>query len=99
MFDESEFFATLRRIAGQKTVEFEVAEGATAQQVLDAILERFPAMREELLDEDGQLFPMFICSSTAVMSPTCLIKWPPSSKMATKSTCFPQWPEVDRGQS
>ncbi len=51
------FFATLRRIAGQKTVEFEVAEGATAQQVLDAILERFPAMREELLDEDGQLFP------------------------------------------
>lgn len=50
------FFATLRRIAGQKTVMFDLEEGATAQTLLDAILLAYPPMREELLDEDGSLY-------------------------------------------
>jgi len=50
------FYATLRAFAGAKTVEFEVREGVTAQELLDAILVRFPVMRKELLDEDGRLY-------------------------------------------
>ena len=50
------FFATLRDIAGGKTVEFDADYGVTAQQLLDAIIQRFPLMRKELLNEDGQLY-------------------------------------------
>ena len=50
------FFATLRDIAGGKTVEFDVNHGATAQEVLDAIIERFPLMKKELFNEDGNMY-------------------------------------------
>ena len=49
------FFATLRQITGQKTVEFDLPDYITAQQVLDAVIERYPAMRRDLLDENGHL--------------------------------------------
>lgn len=51
------FYATLRPIAGQKTVKFDLSEGITVQQLVDAVVTRFPAMREELLDDDGNLYP------------------------------------------
>lgn len=50
------FYATLRQIAGQKTVDFDLEEGCTAQQLLDAIVLRFPAMHKELIAEDGGLY-------------------------------------------
>lgn len=50
------FFATLRALAGGKTVDFNVDDGLTAQELLDTILERFPSMRKELLDDNGRLF-------------------------------------------
>lgn len=50
------FYATLRPIAGAKTVEFAMEEGITAQQLLDAVVARFPAMGPELVDDNGQLF-------------------------------------------
>lgn len=49
------FFATLRQVTGQKTVEFDLPDHVTAQQVLDAVIERYPALRRDLLDENGQL--------------------------------------------
>ena len=49
------FFATLRQVTGQKTVEFDLPDYVTAQQVLDAVIERYPAMRRDLLDDNGQL--------------------------------------------
>lgn len=49
------FFATLRQITGQKTVEFDLPEGLTAREVLDAVVARYPAMQRELLDENGDL--------------------------------------------
>ncbi len=49
------FYATLRRIVGQKTVEFDLPEGVTAQYVVDAVVTRYPALRAELVDEDGRL--------------------------------------------
>jgi MoaD family protein len=49
-------FATLRALVGQKTVELPVAPGATAQALLDALLDHQPALRPQLVDADGALF-------------------------------------------
>jgi molybdopterin synthase sulfur carrier subunit len=49
------FFATLRPIVGGKTVEFDVDHGVTVREMLDAMVERFPKLRHELLDENGQM--------------------------------------------
>jgi molybdopterin synthase sulfur carrier subunit len=50
------FYATLREIAGGKTVDFPLDEGVSAQQVIDAIIDRFPAMKKELFHRDGRLY-------------------------------------------
>ena len=50
------FFATLRDIAGGKTVEFDVNHDITAQELLDRIIKRFPIMEKELLDKDGKMY-------------------------------------------
>jgi len=50
------FFATLRDITGEKTVEIQLEHGVSAREVLDAIFARFPAMKEEVLNEDGRLY-------------------------------------------
>ncbi len=50
------FYATLRQIAGQKTVEFDLPQGVTAGQLLEEVLAKYPLMRPELVDEDGRLY-------------------------------------------
>jgi molybdopterin synthase sulfur carrier subunit len=50
------FYATLRDIAGGKTVEFPLDHGVTAREVLEAIITKFPEMEKELLQEDGRLY-------------------------------------------
>ena len=49
------FFATLRPIVGQKTVELPIEEGATVQDVLEIIVSTYPGLRPELMDAQGQL--------------------------------------------
>jgi molybdopterin synthase sulfur carrier subunit len=49
------FFATLRDIVGGKTVEINVDQGATVQEVLEAIFVRYPPMRKELMNDEGHL--------------------------------------------
>ena len=51
------FYATLRPIVGQKTVEFELPENATVDQMVEIVVTRFPPLRHELLNDDGELFP------------------------------------------
>lgn len=51
------FYATLRAIAGTKTVEFDTPDGVTAETLLADVLARYPAMRAELYDKDGTLRP------------------------------------------
>jgi molybdopterin synthase sulfur carrier subunit len=51
------FYATLRDIVGQKTVDFTVPEGTSVRQLVDVVVTRYPAMREQLLNEQGELFP------------------------------------------
>ena len=50
------FYATLRPIAGQKTVEFSLEPGITVAELLDAIVTRFPPMHKELINEQGELY-------------------------------------------
>lgn len=50
------FFATLRDIAKGKTVEFDVDYGITAQELLDAVIVKFPLMKKELLNENGEMY-------------------------------------------
>ena len=49
------FHATLRQITGQKTVEVDLPDGTTVSGLLAAVVERYPGLREELLNEEGTL--------------------------------------------
>jgi molybdopterin synthase sulfur carrier subunit len=53
---EVNFFAGLRQILGQKTVEISIPEAATARQLVDAVVQTYPALERELLDEHGNLY-------------------------------------------
>jgi sulfur-carrier protein len=50
------FFATLRQITGQKTVEFDVPPETAVMDLVELVVTRFPPMRAELLDENGNLY-------------------------------------------
>ena len=52
---EISFYATLRQVIGTKTVDLPLPEGSTVQLLLDAVVERYPSMRDELFDESGEL--------------------------------------------
>ena len=49
------FYATLRPIVGQKTINVDIPDGATVGQLIDAIVTAYPALRPEMLDEKGEL--------------------------------------------
>lgn len=50
------FYATLRQVVGQKTIEFDLPPGSTVRQLLEAMLSSHPALITELLDEHGNLY-------------------------------------------
>ncbi|MDH5306206.1 MAG: MoaD/ThiS family protein [Myxococcales bacterium] len=49
------FYATLRPLVGAKTVEVALPQDATVRELLDHLIERWPALRGALLDADGAL--------------------------------------------
>lgn len=51
------FYATLRPIVGKKTVELNLPKGTTAIQLVHRFVDEYPAMRRELLDENGNFLP------------------------------------------
>lgn len=51
------FYATLRPIVGGKTVDFAVEEGITVAQLVDTIITDYPPLRQQLLNEQGELYP------------------------------------------
>lgn len=66
------FYATLRPIVGQKTVELSLPTGTTAIQLVLMFVKNYPAMRKELLDENDQFYPhmkFFINGREAVYLP------------------------------
>ena len=48
-------YATLRQMAGNKTVEIDVAEAATLRQLIASLAAHYPALRARLLDENGEV--------------------------------------------
>lgn len=48
------FYATLRGIVGQKTVEVDVAPGCTARELVEAVVTAYPKLRVELLDKNNE---------------------------------------------
>ncbi len=50
------FYATLRDVVGQKTVDIDITEKATVRQLIDAIVKRYPLLRDKLLNEDNNLW-------------------------------------------
>ncbi len=50
-----DFYGVYRPIVGAKSIEVE--SGLTVRQVLDLVVARFPDLRDELLDRDGELYP------------------------------------------
>ena len=49
------FYATIRAIVGTKTLEIELAEGSSIQELLDRLIEQCPPLGEKLLDPEGKL--------------------------------------------
>jgi len=48
-------FATLREITGGIIHYIEAREGSTLRDVLEELFKRFPSLRNEILDENGDL--------------------------------------------
>lgn len=49
------FYATLRKIVGQKHVDVPLPDSCTLHEVLDAVVAAYPELADEILDEDGRL--------------------------------------------
>ncbi len=50
------FYATLRQIVGSRQANFSILHGCTLRQLIDEIIKRYPALRAEMLDPDGNLY-------------------------------------------
>ena len=50
-------YATLRAIAGRKTLEFSSAEVASVRELLALAISEYPALEQELFDSAGTLRP------------------------------------------
>lgn len=48
-------FATLREIVGDKSFEYPVDEPVTVGEVLQKVIEKYPKLKSELLDDEGRL--------------------------------------------
>lgn len=49
------FFATLREIVGGRVVDIPLDAGVTAQELFIKMIELYPALRKELLDDQGNM--------------------------------------------
>ena len=54
---EVRVYATLRPIVGGRSVSLPDRAGATVGGVIDDLIERFPALRERLLSDEGDVRP------------------------------------------
>ncbi len=49
------FYATLRPIVGGAQVEVSLPEGADVRGLIAVLIERWPALREHMVEDDGSL--------------------------------------------
>jgi sulfur-carrier protein len=50
------FYAMLRPVVGDRSVEIPLDTGVTVRGMVDAVVTRYPLLRPLLLDERGELF-------------------------------------------
>ena len=48
-------YATIRAIAGAKTLELDLPDGSSIRELLDRLVQRCPPLAEKLFDADGKL--------------------------------------------
>ena len=48
-------YATLRSVVGQREIEVPLPDGATVHRLVSEIVARYPALRQEILDDQGNL--------------------------------------------
>ncbi len=53
------FLASLSELTGVLKTEVEVPDGVTVRKLIDILTERYVRLKEELLDEKGDLRPMY----------------------------------------
>jgi molybdopterin synthase sulfur carrier subunit len=53
------FLATLYELTGVLKTEVEVPDGLTIRELIDVLARKYAKLREELLDEGGNLKPMY----------------------------------------
>jgi len=49
------FYATLRLIIGQKTIDLPLEPDSTVRELVFQVVDRYPAMRPELVNDDGEI--------------------------------------------
>ena len=52
-----DFYGVYRPIVGSKSIDLEIKRDGTVRDALNSIVARFPSLRNELLDADGDLHP------------------------------------------
>jgi molybdopterin synthase sulfur carrier subunit len=50
------FYATLRQIIGQKTIDIPLPGGSSVMDLVEIIVAQYPKMHSELLDESGRIY-------------------------------------------
>ncbi|MHA2203145.1 MAG: ubiquitin-like small modifier protein 1 [Candidatus Hodarchaeales archaeon] len=50
-------FATFKQITNQREIEFEMEEGATIQQLLEVLFNRYNTLRDKIFDDNYELRP------------------------------------------
>jgi molybdopterin synthase sulfur carrier subunit len=50
-----QFYATLRDVVGEKTVDVAIPDGSTVRELALAIARRWPALAERMIDSDGEI--------------------------------------------
>ena len=49
-------YATFRLLAGEKTLDIQLPDGATVEQVVQAVVERCPVLRTHWFDDAGEIY-------------------------------------------
>ena len=52
-----EFYGIFRLQIGKKTLEFDLSHGSTIYDALQAVVKRFPVLRDDLLDQNDKPYP------------------------------------------
>ena len=50
------YYATLRQVVGSRQVDFVFPQGSTLRQLVEEMVKRYPGLKKEMLDSEGNLY-------------------------------------------